>query len=112
MSEAIEPVKKYSDIDRFAQSTNAPDVCWKPSQLVSHLQLSQQLILRLDQEKGITENSLVTQPEAPAEADQSFRSPSMTFNRRLYLSHSILPSNESSHLAPVPNQAKIAPSMR
>lgn len=41
------------------QESHAPDVCWKPSRLLNDLQLSQQLILRLDKEKGITDNSLV-----------------------------------------------------
>ena len=43
-------------------------MCWLPSRLTKDLELSAQLILKLDQEKGISENSLVAKP--PAEATE------------------------------------------
>ena len=45
------------------QKKTAPEVCWKLVRLLSDLQLSQQLILKLDEEKDITENTLVPKPE-------------------------------------------------
>ena len=44
------------------QQNHAPEVCWKPSRLLNDLRLSEQLILKLDEEKGITENTLVSRP--------------------------------------------------
>lgn len=47
----------------YLQVKTAPEVCWKPSRLLSDLQLSQDLILKLDEEKGISENTLVPKPK-------------------------------------------------
>ena len=41
----------------------AHEVCWKPERVATDLELSKELILKLDAEKGISVNELVEQPE-------------------------------------------------
>ena len=57
---------QYCTNELFLQENRAPEVCWLPSRLTKDLELSAQLILKLDQEKGISENSLVARPSAEA----------------------------------------------
>ena len=57
------------------QNNNAQEVCWLPSRLANDLQLSQQLIRKLDEEKGIAENTLLPKASEPSPAEDKAATP-------------------------------------